>query len=277
MPEKVMPGRVQVTACIREAVCIHTRKIFDSCKDKDCIEDLRFYPTMGSQAAIDRAVSIKAGSAELLYVYMDVEPVSFHRGFYTVDVRCFYRVTADAFVGAARPVEVCGLAVFDKRAVLFGSDGGAKVFSSGDGDGAQVQCVPRAAAPDAVVEAVDPLILNLKLVDVCECRPCDCTCFDIPAAVADCFGEELVMSGDIHRAFVTLGQFSIIRMERDTQLLIPAYDYCIPTKECNCNDGDDCRQTDPCELFRQVQFPVNEFFPPNTITTTSSASQCCCR
>ena len=38
--------------------------------------------------------------------------MSFHRGFYTVDVRCFYRVTADAFVGAARPVEVCGLCVF---------------------------------------------------------------------------------------------------------------------------------------------------------------------
>ena len=35
MPEKVMPGPVQDTACIREAVCIHTRKIFDSCKDKD--------------------------------------------------------------------------------------------------------------------------------------------------------------------------------------------------------------------------------------------------
>lgn len=44
MPEKVMPGPVQDTACIREAVCIHTKKIYDSCKDKDCIEDLRFYP-----------------------------------------------------------------------------------------------------------------------------------------------------------------------------------------------------------------------------------------
>ena len=35
MPDKVMPGPVQDTACIREAVCIHTRKIFDCCKDKD--------------------------------------------------------------------------------------------------------------------------------------------------------------------------------------------------------------------------------------------------
>ena len=94
MPEKVMPGPVQDTACIREAVCIHTKKIFDSCRDKDCIEDLRFYPTQHSQAAIDRALSIKAGKAELLYVYIDVEPISFNRGFYTVDVRYYYRVTA---------------------------------------------------------------------------------------------------------------------------------------------------------------------------------------
>lgn len=35
MPEKVMPGPVQDSACIREAVCIHTKKIFDSCRDKD--------------------------------------------------------------------------------------------------------------------------------------------------------------------------------------------------------------------------------------------------
>ncbi len=31
-----------------EAVCIHTRKIYDSCRDKDCVEDLRVYPTVSS-------------------------------------------------------------------------------------------------------------------------------------------------------------------------------------------------------------------------------------
>ena len=156
MPEKVVPGPVCEDRSIREAVCIHTKKIFDSCKDRDCVEDLRVYPTRCSQDMIDRAQSVKAKSAELLYAYIDVEPVTFNRGFYTVDVRYFYRITADAFVGAARPVEVCGLAVFDKRAVLFGSDGGAKVFSSLDEDGTQVQCLPRTSVPDAVVEAVDP-------------------------------------------------------------------------------------------------------------------------
>ena len=94
------------------------------------------------------------------------------------------------------------------------------------------------------------------------------------------FPEELVLGGDVHRLYVTLGQFSIIRMERDTQLLIPAYDYCLPDKECTCG-GCECGQEDPCEIFRKVQFPVNEFFPPNSLTPKTATSYqeargCCC-
>ena len=71
--------------------------------------------------------------------------------------------------------------------------------------------------------------------------------------------------------YLTLGQFSIIRLERDTQLLTPVYDYCMPEKECPC-DGGSC-QEDPCELFRKVQFPVGEFFPPNAIAPRGSSYQ----
>ena len=66
MNERVVPGPVQDSCGIREAVCIHTKKIYDSCRDKDCIEDLRVYPTRSSQAVIDRALSVRGGRAELL-------------------------------------------------------------------------------------------------------------------------------------------------------------------------------------------------------------------
>ena len=250
------------TGGIREAVCIHTRKIFDSCRDKDCIEDLRFYPIAGGQMIIDRALSLKAGKAELLYVYIDVEPVGFNRGFFTVDVRYFYKVTADAFVGAVRPVPVTGLAVFDKRVVLFGSEGTAKVFSSHTAvRHLDMQSLPETNLPIAVVEAVDPLILGIKMVDHCD-KHCGCgggEGLDIPPAIAGCFPEGLDAAGDGRRVYLTLGQFSLIRLERESQLLIPAYDYCVPQKEC-----PGCGEDDPCDLFRHVQFPMEEFFPPNT-------------
>ena len=275
MADKVMPGPVQDNACIREAVCIHTKKIFDSCRDKDCLEDLRFYPTHSSQAVIDRALSIKPGTAELLHVYIDVEPVGFNRGFYTVDVRYFYRVTADAFVGAARPVSVCGLAVFDKRVILFGSESSAKVFTSDCGpDGMDEQKMGRTNLPTAVVEAVDPIVLGMKLVDNCDCKCCDCELCEVPECICSCFGGDLSFGSEGKRVYVTLGQFSIIRLERDTQLLVPVYDYCLPEKECACGADDD-----PCEIFRQVKFPVDEFFPPNSLQNAEGYREfqgCCC-
>ena len=123
MPDKIMPGPVDGCNGVREAVCIHTRKIFDSCRDKDCIEDLRFYPKLQYVDVINRALSVKGGSAKLLYVYVDVEPVSFNRGFYTVDMRFFYHVTLQAYLSCPAPVTVEGLCVFDKRVILFGSSG----------------------------------------------------------------------------------------------------------------------------------------------------------
>lgn len=130
MPERVLPGPVQDTDCIKEAVCIHTRKIYDSCKDKDCIEDLRFYPTADSQRYIENAVSVRAKSAELLYVSTDVEEVTFNRGFYTIDLRYYYKITGEAFALASRAEEIVGLVIFDKRVILFGSEGNAKIFTS---------------------------------------------------------------------------------------------------------------------------------------------------
>ena len=145
------PVRCRTTPASGRPSVFDTRKIFDACKDKDCIEDLRFYPTQDSQCAIDRAVSIKAGKAELLYVYIDVEPIGFNRGFYTVDVRYYYRVTADAFVGAVRPVEISGLCVFDKRVILFGSESSAKVFTSQAVSEGPDQQMRKCSVPTAVV------------------------------------------------------------------------------------------------------------------------------
>lgn len=277
MPEKIMPGPVDDSRCIREAVCIHTRKIFDSCKDKDCIEDLRFYPRLQDADILNRAVSLKGGTARLLYVYVDVEPVTFNRGFYTIDMRFFYQVTLQAYLCASSPVTVEGLCVFDKRVLLFGSEGGAKVYSS-EFCTTDTQCLPSASLPIAVVEAVDPIVLDAKLVESCGCRPCDCDLCEIPAVVSGFFNGDLCGGEDTRRVYVTLGQFSIVRLERDTQLLIPVYDYCMPQKECS--GGTDPSQ-DPCGLFRNIGFPVGEFFPPNTVSRpetyeeTKNYCKCC--
>jgi hypothetical protein len=79
------------------------------------------------------------------------------------------------------------------------------------------------------------------------------------AEIPDVFARNLdgTCGGVVATKFVlvTLGLFSIVKIERQVQMLIPAYDFCILDKECTNSTGD------PCELFRSIKFPVNEFFP----------------
>lgn len=164
MPEKVMAGPVESMNGVREAVCIHTSKIYDSCRDKDCIEDLRFYPKLEYVDVLNHALSVKGGKADLLYVYVDVEPVNFNRGFYTVDMRFFYSVKLQAYTSCPNPVTVEGLCVFDKRALLFGSEGTAKIFSSNfRGEEPDIQQLRRSNLPTAVVEAMAHNMTNIKI------------------------------------------------------------------------------------------------------------------
>ena len=243
-----------------ETMSIHTRKITDSCRDKDCIEDLRVYLTTGSQSLLDSAASARVRSAELLYTYIDVEPVAFDRNHYCVDVTFYYRVLADTVVGSGRPATLYGLAVFSKRAVLCGEESRAHIYRSDTRLG-ELDGVTRnfANLPTAVVEVLDPMVLSSKVKEVCDC-PCQ-EAVHIPNAISRLFDEELVLSGDRRRLFVTLGQFSIIRLERDAQLVVPVVDYSIPTKECCENPG--CCAEDPCEMFSRIPFPAAQFAPRN--------------
>ncbi len=243
-------GSTDACKSTTEAVCVHTKKIYDSCKDKDCEENLRVWLTRESQCVLDRATGVKPRSAELLTVAIDVEPVAFNRGYYAVNARYFYKVCAEVACGVGRPVEISGVATFSKRAMLYGGEGSAKIFTSELSDGAL-----RTNMPTAVVETVEPIVLDIKLVEVCGCGFTDACC-DLPTIVCDCFDDEIMTQDGEKRLYVTLGQFSLIRLERDSQLLIPAYDFCVPDKECSCSSEES-----PCDLFGRICFPTEEFFP----------------
>lgn len=254
---------------LRQAISIHTGKITDSCRDKDCIEDLRVYLTHGSQCILNTCASAKVRSAKLLYAYIDVEPVAFDRNHYCIDVTFYYQVLADALVGATRPATLYGLAVFSKRAVLCGEESKAHIFTSQTRLGSPDCPTLRSAnLPTAVVEVLDPMVLSSKVRQSGDCEGQDPIC-QIPCAVQNFFDEELVTSGEQRRLYVTLGQFSIIRLERDVQLVVPVLQYSIPTKECCETPG--CGE-DPCEMFSRIPFPEKQFTP----TGCDKQNECGC-
>jgi len=119
------------------------------------------------------------------------------------------------------------------------------------------------------VEVLDPMVLSSCVRDVCECRQ-DTAAVQIPTCVRDMFDDELVLSGDRRRLFVTLGQFSIIRLERSAQLVVPVLEYSIPTKDCCDSVGS---SEDPCEMFSRIPFPTAQFAPRGC--DQNGDSDCC--
>jgi len=69
-----------------------------------------------------------------------------------------------------------------------------------------------------------------------------------------------------------LGQFSIVRLERDAQLVVPVLDYSIPAKECCDNPGG---TEDPCEMFSRIPFPSAQFNPMGCDSQEGSGYQTC--
>ena len=266
MPDSCQDRPSYTANDIRDAVCIHANQVEDACIDRDCLENLRVYLTEDSQTALDNAASVRARSAELMYVSIDVTPVSYHRGHFAVDLIFYYQIIAEAAAGSARPTQLYGLATYSKRIVLCGGTSCSKVFSSRNDAPATGGC----AVPEAVVEAVDPMLLAARVQEVCSCCQSDPALVDVPAQVSEQFDGPLVTTGETRRLYVTIGQFSTVRLERDTQLTIPVFDYAVPSKEC-C-DEPVCEET-PCETFAKIDFPVEAFFPCRGQSAGNTAAQ----
>ncbi|MCH5296777.1 MAG: hypothetical protein J1E85_03820 [Ruminococcus sp.] len=250
-----------------DAVCIDAARIYDSCGAKDCLRDLPVMFTSEDQEIVENACSCKVCKVSVITSTVNVEPVAFHRGFYSVDMVFYFAVTCEVYTTAASlPTTITGLTTYAKRVVLYGSDGCVKTFSSEESGlncsspGEECSCCHKESVPKATVQISDPMALSAKL----KCHRsheyqnrCNHNCNTIPACVTAFFGEPLVNPRNNFIA-VTIGIFTITQLIRNVQLLIPSYDYCIPRKECTS------RTDDPCEAFSKIEFPTDCFFPPNS-------------
>jgi hypothetical protein len=274
MPDtNVAAGSVNTPGANRfkEAVCIEASRIFDSCSDKDCLEDLQVFFTLQGQEVIDQSTLIKCKSAEVLDVYLSVEPVPFNKGFYAVDMTFYFRIGFSVYSSPiATPVNVRGLAFYSKKVILFGSEGNVKAFYSGARSTPFDQYMP-SNMPTASLKAVDPITLGCRIV---EGRPPYLEpLVSVPPEIQLAFdgGDFARLPDDCAKiVLVTLGLFTIATLERSVQLMIPAYDYSVPEKDCLTSITPD----DPCEMFKRIKFPVQEFFPENLNDMASCDQNC---
>lgn len=245
----------------KENICIDTYRVLDSCRDKDCYENVKVYLTDFGEEIIERTSTIRAKCAKIISAYIDVVDVPFNRGFYQLNIKIYTKITFEACICQGNVQEFEGIAVVEKKVILFGSEGNVSVFKSeshGTGfcDAHSCNSTKTNNLPRAVLETVDPIVLNVNVVEPRHHNLCCCCCIDdIPEYVANGLNGRLIDRDD-KALVVSLGFFSVVKIERPAQLLVSATEYNIPDKECIA-----AREDDPCTLFRAMSFPVNEFSP----------------
>lgn len=252
-----------------ENVCINASQIYDSCRAKECLENLHVYFSAEAQSIIDSASKITAEKAEVIWIFSDVEPLNFRKGYYSVNLKFFFKIEFNAYTGLIRPVKTDGLACYEKKVVLFGSEGEAKIFQSKyKEDSFDIASWKKTNMPTAVTSVVDPIVLDTLVVPSGETIPT--SSYDaavIPECVHKVFESPVIVSPEGRQIYVTLGLFMMSRLEREVQITVPAASFCIPDGTCHASEDPGA----PCDLFDELTFPVEEFFPPRKCSSPS----CC--
>ena len=242
-------------------VCVDTYRVLDSCRDKDCFEDVRVYLTGCGQEIISRSCTVRAKSAKVVWSSIDIDGVPFNRGFYQLRIRMYVKLVFEGCIGPSNIQEFDGIAAVDKKVILFGGEGSVSVFKSelsGLGCCSDGTTVAANTLPVAVFEVVDPIVLDTRVVDLqCGCRVnCFCGPEEFPGHVLAHLSSPIADGGCPNILLASLGFFSVVRIERPAQYLLNAVEYSVPEKECAAPVMEDA-----CSLFRQMAFPVAEFSP----------------
>ena len=213
-------------------VPVRVQRIFDSCSDKDCLSDLPVTLEEGTVPPEINIVRSRAVSVESVCV--NVEPIQFNRGFYSIDLTFTFTIEIQGYERAcSNPVTFTGTAYASKNCILYGSESSVRTFVSGEGE---ESVTASSDLPTASVSVLEPVVLETRLSRSCPCIP-------EPSPTEQ------------RQLLITLGLFSVVELSRPVTMLVKTREYTIPKKEC-CSDADS-----PCEVFDKLKFPEEEFSP----------------
>ena len=141
-----------------EMVCIETNRILDSCRDRDCFEDVKVLLTDFGNEIIEHTTNVRAKDACISWTYIGIEPVKFNRGFYAVTIKFYIKIAVEACLCGGKAQEFDGIAVLEKRVILYGSESNVSIFKSNP-DASDYCAVPEPCCagknvPSAIVDAI---------------------------------------------------------------------------------------------------------------------------
>jgi len=233
--------------------CIIALKVYDSCRNQDCLTHEDIGPARAAECArvgdrqfqegdvIDPPDNAAAVTIDRLRVkkiiIVEKEPNPFKHGFWDIDLkyvfeyRLIFREADGCVIGTVR-----ANSIFNKRLTLFGSAGEDLVVAT-DLFSDNNDCATFDAEPFVMTEA-KAVALMAKIHS---------RRHRADEAHHHCEAKE------VH---VTIGLFTIIKLFRLVSLTVESNGFCIPP-EC-----EEVSPPNPCEFFERLDFPMDIFTPP---------------
>lgn len=238
-----------------DAVPVKVNRVFDSCSDRDCLSGVQILLDSGELPSC--VTLVKSRCVRVTDICMNIEPVPFNRGFYSIDLTYTFRVELMAYERACgSPTLITGTAYAGKNVILYGGESSSKTFYSNAAASPEETdtngCCETINLPMAAVQVVEPIALETRIGTVCP--PVTDGCTAVP----------------VRTVIMTLGLFSVVELYRPATILVPTYEYTIPTKECH-NDTES-----PCAVFDRIRFPAEEFSSGCGTAPPENAPDCGC-
>ena len=235
-----------------DAVPIKVDRVFDSCSDRDCLSNVQILMDGGELPP--NVTLVKSRCVKVSDICMNIEPEPFNRGFFSIDLTYTFRVELMAYERACgSPTLLTGTAYAGKNVILYGGESSSKTFfSNGKPCSSGEECSESVNLPTAAVQVVEPIALETRVGMVCPPAP---------------EGSSAV---PIRTVIMTLGLFSVVELFRPVTILVPTYEYTIPTKECRADTES------PCAVFDKIRFPAEEFSPGSVNGMGDFSPDCGC-
>ncbi|MCL2169497.1 MAG: hypothetical protein FWB74_05665 [Defluviitaleaceae bacterium] len=233
---------------------ILTMKIYDSCRNKDCLTGSELGPSRSLEGRpIEAPQEAHSVSVEHLrvssIVVMRKEPSPFKSGFWNIELQYNFEYCLKFYGTDGHPIgcEVPATNYFTRKVTLFGSHAHEiSLFTDLLGN---PNTLIDGGAPNLMVEAkAMALTAEIKRRRHSHCHE-----------HGHGEGHEEGPEGHHHhhhgRVFVTIGLFSIIKLYRLVSLLVESRGFVIPPPCKNI------MPTNPCDFFDDLSFPMDDFAP----------------
>lgn len=218
--------------------CLIAFKVYDQCRQQDCLKDLTVADTTGTPIVPDpTAVSAELDPATLAISSIGTTKTEslIRKGYYDVIITYTfsYNIIFKDSTGATLST-TAATSIYTKVVELFGSEGQnvtmySEIFADLQASGL--------TAPFSLVEGNALPLPGAKII------------FD-PTTLLPA------------KATVTIGLFTIIKLFRFVELLVESKGFCLPEP---CSEISE----DPCAFFESLDFPFDIFSPPQKQTNAS--------